>query len=111
MKFQVEKIIDHRRLHGTTFYRIRWEGFTAKDDTWQAKETLNCNELLKEYNDKIMEQIMEREKAKIAALQNAKQSNNEYEVEAILGKKSKKGKDGTVRTKYVPWYFIFFKVI
>lgn len=57
--------------------------------------------MLKEYNDKIEKEILEREKAKLAALQNAKQSNNEYEVEAILGKRTKKGKDGTTKTKYL----------
>jgi hypothetical protein len=55
---------------------------------------------LKEYNDTIQNEIMAREKAKLAALQNAKQSN-EFEVEAIMGKRSKKSKDGTLKTKYL----------
>lgn len=100
--YTVQKIIDHRRLHGTVYYRVRWEGYSARDDTWQAKDSLNCNELLKEYNDKIEKEIMEREKAKLEALQNAKNSNNEYEVEAILGKKTTKSKKtGAVKTKYL----------
>lgn len=96
---KVEKIIDHRRLHGTIYYRVRWEGYSAKDDTWQARETLNCNDLLKEYNDNIEKEVLEKEKLKLTALQNAK--NNEYEVEAVVGKRSKKAKDGTFRTKYL----------
>lgn len=43
---------------------------------------------------------MEREKAKLAALQNAKKSNDEYEVEAVIGKREKKSKDG-VKVKYL----------
>jgi hypothetical protein len=44
---------------------------------------------------------LEREKVKLAAQQTAKHSNNEYEVEGILGKRTKKGKDGTVKVKYL----------
>lgn len=100
--YTVEKLIDHRRLHGTTYYRVRWEGYTAKDDTWQPKESLNCNELLKEYNDKIEKEIMEREEQKLKAFENAKKSNNEFEVEAILDKRTTKSKKtGEVRVKYL----------
>jgi hypothetical protein len=100
--FTVEKILDHRRLHGTIYYRVRWEGYTAKDDTWQPRETLNCPELLKEYNEKIEKEIMHREEEKLKAQENAKKSNNEYEVEAIINKRSfKSKKTGNVRTKYL----------
>lgn len=41
-------------------------------------------------------------KAKLEALKNAKNSNNEYEVEAIIGKRTTKSKKtGTVKTKYL----------
>lgn len=100
--YNVEKIIDHRRLHGVVYYRVRWEGYAAKDDTWQPKDSLNCPDLLKEYNDKIEKEIFEREEQKLKALENAKKSNNEYEVEAILDKKTVKSKKkGTVTVKYL----------
>jgi Chromo (CHRromatin Organisation MOdifier) domain len=90
--FQVEKILDHRRLHGTIYYRIRWEGYTSKDDSWQAKETLNCNDLLKKYHDELNSQILKREEEKLKAQQNAKKANGEYEVEAIIDSKKYKDK-------------------
>lgn len=89
---QVSRIIDHRRLKGTIYYRVRWENYTAKDDSWQPKESLNCNELLKEYHENLNETILQREEAKLKAKEQAKQSNNEYEVEAIIDSRSKKGK-------------------
>jgi Chromo (CHRromatin Organisation MOdifier) domain len=89
------KIIDHRRLKGTIYYRVRWENYGPKDDTWQPKDSLNCNDLLKEYHDELNAAILKREEAKLEAQRKAKSSNNEYEVEAIIASKTIKG-----RTKY-----------
>lgn len=94
--YNVEKIIDHRRLKGTIYYRVRWENYSAKDDTWQAKVTLNCHELVKEYHDELNKTILKREEAKLKAQESAKNSNNEYEVESIVDCKTVKGK-----TKYL----------
>lgn len=83
-------------MKGTVYYRVRWENYSAKDDTWQPKESLSCNDLLKEYHESLNDTILKREEAKLKAKTQAKQSNNEYEVEAILDSKSVKGK-----TKYL----------
>lgn len=88
----MSKIIDHRRLKGTTYYRVRWENYSPRQDTWQAKETLSCPELLKQYHDELTETILKREEAKLKAKAQAKQSNNEYEVSSIVDSKSWKGK-------------------
>lgn len=93
--FSVENIIDHRRFQGTVYYRIRWQNYGPKDDTWQAKELLNCNDLLKQYHDDLNDTILKREEAKLKAREEAKETN-EYEVESIVDKKLVKGK-----TKYL----------
>lgn len=90
--YAVEKIIDHRRLKGSTFYRVRWANYSPKDDTWETKESLNCKELLKEYHDDLNKSILEREEAKLLA----KNESGEYEVEKIMDSKILKGK-----TKYL----------
>lgn len=79
-------------MKGTIYYRVRWENFTSKDDTWQPKESLSCNELLKAYHETLNEEILKREEAKLLAKEQAKKSNNEYEVEAIINSKTVKGK-------------------
>lgn len=90
--YNVEKIIDHRRLKGKIYYRVRWENYPPKDDTWQPKETLNCPELLKVYHDELNETILKREETKLKAEKEAKKSNNEYEVESIVDFKVVKNK-------------------
>lgn len=94
--YNVSKIIDHRRLKGKIYYRVRWENYSAKDDTWQMKENLNCNDLVKEYHDSLNDSIVKKEEAKLLAIEEAKSSNGEYEVESIVGSKVFKGK-----TKYL----------
>lgn len=51
--FQVEKIVGHRQSAGQTVYRIRWKGWAAKDDTWQAEDDLSCGAILKKYKSEM----------------------------------------------------------
>lgn len=81
--YVVDKIIDHRRLHGKTYYRVRWANYGSKDDSWQVKELLNCNDLLKQYHDDLNKTILKKEEEKLKA----KVAPNEYEVESIVDKK------------------------
>lgn len=62
------------------YYRIRWKGWTAKDDTWEPKSSLNCPEIIKAY-------------------ENSKNDEKEYEVEKVVGEKLEYG----VRYFLVKW--------
>lgn len=41
--FQVEAIVSDKVVKGKTFFRIRWQNFSAKDDTWEPEENLLPN--------------------------------------------------------------------
>lgn len=81
-EFEVETIVDEKMDGGKKYFRIRWKGYGAKDDTWELKKSLNCPDKIKEY-------------------ENNKQQNDEteYEVEKIMGEMIEKGK----RLFYVKW--------
>lgn len=36
-EYEVQKIIDDEMRGGKKYYRIRWKGWSAKDDTWEPK--------------------------------------------------------------------------
>jgi len=49
-EWEVEKILNKKKIRGVEKYLIRWKGFTAEDDTWERKENLkNAEKLIKEF--------------------------------------------------------------
>ena len=55
-EWEVEKILNKKRMRGVEKYLIRWKGFTAEGDTWERKENLkNAEELIKEFERREME--------------------------------------------------------
>jgi hypothetical protein len=52
-EYEVEAIVDHKKQKGKTLYRVRWKGYSAKDDTWLLASDLSCKDLLKKYRKRI----------------------------------------------------------
>ena len=49
-EWEVEKILNKKKIRGVEKYLIRWKGFTAEGDTWERKENLkNAGKLIKEF--------------------------------------------------------------
>ncbi|KAG5675618.1 hypothetical protein PVAND_005507 [Polypedilum vanderplanki] len=86
--YNMEKIIDHRHFREKVYYRIRWEGFSSKGDTWQLKETINNDILLEEYYEKFKQYILKREEQKLKVREVVKNNPFKYEVEAIIDKRT-----------------------
>ncbi|XP_055302155.1 chromo domain-containing protein cec-1-like isoform X3 [Sitodiplosis mosellana] len=71
-EYEVQKIVGDEIRNGKKYYRIRWKGWTAKDDTWEPKASLSCPEIIKAY-------------------ESSKDDEKEYEVEKIVGEKLENG--------------------
>lgn len=48
-EFIVEKIVGKRIKNGSAQYLLKWKNFSAKQNTWEPEENLNCKELLEQY--------------------------------------------------------------
>jgi len=49
-EWEVEKILNKKKMRGVEKYLIWWKGFMAEGDTWERKENLkNAEELIKEF--------------------------------------------------------------
>jgi len=52
-EWEVEKILNKKKMRGVEKYLIRWKGFTAERDTWEKRENLkNAEELIKEFEQR-----------------------------------------------------------
>ena len=49
-EWEVEKILNKKKIKGVEKYLIRWKGFIVEGDTWERKENLkNTEKLIKEF--------------------------------------------------------------
>ena len=49
-KWEVEKILNKKKIRGVEKYLIRWKGFTAEGNTWERREnSKNVEELIEEF--------------------------------------------------------------
>jgi len=49
-EWEVERILNKRRVRGKDKYLVCWKGFTAESDTWEGKENLeNAKEAVEEF--------------------------------------------------------------
>jgi len=50
-EFEVEEILDVRKHYGKTQYLIKWKGYPLSDASWEPESNLNCQELIKKFNE------------------------------------------------------------
>jgi len=49
-EWEVEKILNKKKIRGVVKYLIQWKGFTVEGDTWERRENLkNAEELIEEF--------------------------------------------------------------
>jgi len=62
-EWEVEKILNKKKIRGVEKYLVRWKGFTVERDTWERKESLkNAGEVLKEFEGRMNAEIRRQEK-------------------------------------------------
>ena len=50
LEYEVDHIVNHRRMGGSLEFLVRWKGYKECDDTWEPESNLkNCPKILKEY--------------------------------------------------------------
>ena len=53
-EWEVEKILNKRKIKGVEKYLVRWKGFTAESDTWEKEEDLeNAKNLVDDFEGRI----------------------------------------------------------
>jgi len=66
-EWEVEKILNKKKIRGVEKYLVQWKGFTAKGDTWERKESLkNAGEALEEFEGRMSMEIRRQDKIEMA---------------------------------------------
>jgi len=57
-EWEVEKILNKKKIKGVEKYLVRWKGFTAEEDTWEKLENLkNAEEALEKFEGRMNAEI------------------------------------------------------
>jgi len=65
-EWEVEKILNKKKMRGVEKYLVRWKGFTAEHDTWERKEDLgNVEEALEEFKGRMSAEVRRQERIDI----------------------------------------------
>ena len=51
--FNVEKILDHKEEDGMMYFKVRWEGYGAEDDTWESKDNFHSEAVVRAYLEEV----------------------------------------------------------
>jgi len=66
-EWEVEKILNKKKIRGVEKYLVWWKGFTAEGDTWERIENLkNAEEAIKEFEGKMSMEMRRQEKIDMA---------------------------------------------
>jgi len=62
-EWEIEKILNKRKIRGVDKYLVRWKEFTAEYDIWERREDLgNAREVLEEFEGRMNTEVRRQEK-------------------------------------------------
>jgi len=62
-EWEVEKILNKKKIRGVEKYLVQWKGFIVEGDTWERKENLkNMEEALEEFKGRMSVEVRRQER-------------------------------------------------
>jgi len=65
-EWEIEKILNKRKIQGVNRYLVCWKGFTVENNTWEKGEDLgNAKELVDEFEGRLNAEVRQQEKVEV----------------------------------------------
>ncbi|XP_050412611.1 histone-lysine N-methyltransferase SUV39H2 [Patella vulgata] len=59
-EYEVEYIADHVEDEGTTFYLIKWKGWSHAHNSWEPVQNIDCKNLIQSYHRELKKKLTKR---------------------------------------------------
>ncbi|KAI3409975.1 hypothetical protein GPALN_006342 [Globodera pallida] len=98
--FEVEKIVGHKTENGTDYWKVRWVGYEAADDTWEPRENFLDKKVLTMLTEFELERLTKKEKRKEMIRKGIEHSHQHKE------ETGKEEEEGEVDEQNASWFGI-----
>ena len=62
-EWEVEKVLNKRKIRGVVKYLVQWKGFTTKHNSWEREEDLkNAKKVVAEFKKRVNVEVRRQEK-------------------------------------------------
>ena len=65
-EWEVEKILNKRKVREVVKYLVQWRRFIAENDTWEKEDLENANKVIVEFEERINTEVRWQEKLDLA---------------------------------------------
>ena len=80
-EWEVERILNKRKIRGVDKYLVQWKGFMAEHNSWEKEEDLkNARELVNEFKGELRVEVRRQEKTNMLGRKRIQEGNITGEV-------------------------------